>query len=48
MNDRTETSVTSLDFAGRTAEIARIMGGDSPSSLMLKTAEEELRKAEKI
>ncbi len=48
MNDRTETSVTALDFAGRTAEIARIMGGDSPSSLMMKTAEEELRKAEKI
>lgn len=48
MNDRTETSVTCLDFAGRTAEIARIMGGDPPSSLMLKTAEEELRKAEKI
>ncbi len=40
MNDRTETSVTVLDFEGRTAEIARIMGGDSPSSLMLKTAEE--------
>lgn len=48
MNDRTETSVTVLDFEGRTAEIARIMGGDSPSSLMLKTAEEELRKAEEI
>ncbi|MCM1133112.1 MAG: DNA repair protein RecN [Ruminococcus flavefaciens] len=48
VDDRTETSVTQLDFDGRVAEIARIMGGDNPSSLMLKTAEEELRKAEKI
>lgn len=48
INDRTETSVTQLDFKGRTAEIARIMGGENPSSLMIKTAEEELRKAESI
>ncbi len=48
IGDRTETSVTQLDFNGRTAEIARIMGGENPSSLMLKTAEEELRKAESI
>lgn len=48
IDDRTETSVTQLDFNGRTAEIARIMGGENPSSLMLKTAEEELRKAENI
>lgn len=48
IDDRTETSVTQLDFAGRTAEIARIMGGENPSSLMLKTAEEELRKAENL
>lgn len=48
IDDRTETSVTQLDFNGRTAEIARIMGGENPSSLMLKTAEEELRKAESI
>ncbi len=48
IDDRTETSVTQLDFSGRTAEIARIMGGENPSSLMLKTAEEELRKAENI
>ncbi|MDE7363660.1 MAG: DNA repair protein RecN [Ruminococcus sp.] len=48
INDRTETSVTQLDFSGRTAEIARIMGGENPSSLMIKTAEEELRKAESI
>lgn len=48
VGDRTETSVTQLDFAGRTAEIARIMGGDSPSSLMLENAEAELRKAAEI
>lgn len=48
IDDRTETSVTQLDFNGRKAEIARIMGGDNPSSLMLETAEEELRKAENI
>ncbi|MDE6789061.1 MAG: DNA repair protein RecN [Ruminococcus sp.] len=45
---RTETSVTQLDFNGRKSEIARIMGGENPSSLMLETAEEELRKAESI
>lgn len=48
IDDRTETSVTQLDFVGRTAEIARIMGGENPSSLMLRTAEEELRKAENL
>lgn len=48
IDERTETSVTQLDFNGRTSEIARIMGGENPSSLMLKTAEEELRKAESI
>ena len=48
IDDRTETSVTQLDFVGRTAEIARIMGGENPSNLMMKTAEEELRKAENI
>lgn len=48
VGDRTETSVTQLDFAGRTAEIARIMGGDSPSDLMLENAEAELRKAAEI
>ncbi len=48
IDDRTETSVTQLDFVGRTAEIARIMGGENPSNLMIKTAEEELRKAESI
>ncbi|MDE5936642.1 MAG: DNA repair protein RecN, partial [Ruminococcus sp.] len=48
IGERTETTVTQLDFKGRTAEIARIMGGDNPSSLMLKTAEDEIRKAEKL
>lgn len=48
IDDRTETSVTQLDFNGRIAEIARIMGGENPSSLMLETAEEELRRAENI
>ena len=44
-NDRTETTVSQLDFDGKTAEIARIMGGENPSDLMLKTAREELLKA---
>ena len=48
VGDRTETSVTKLDLAGRTAEIARIMGGDHPSALMLENAEAELRKAAEI
>lgn len=48
IDDRTETSVTQLDFQGRTAEIARIIGGEDPSSLMIRTAEEELRKAAEI
>ena len=48
VGDRTETSVTKLDLAGRTAEIARIMGGDHPSKLMLENAEAELRKAAEI
>ncbi len=42
--DRTETHVTQLDLDGRTAEIARIMGGENPSRLMLDTAREELEK----
>lgn len=43
-NGRTQTFVQPLDAAGRIAEIARIMGGESPSSLLLKTAQEELQK----
>ncbi len=42
--ERTETHVTQLDFDGRIAEIARIMGGENPSRLMLDTAREELEK----
>ena len=48
VGDRTETSVTRLDLDGRIAEIARIMGGDQPSALMLENAEAEIRKAAEI
>lgn len=48
IDERTETHVTVLDFDGRTKEIARIMGGDDPSRLMLDTAAEELKKAAEI
>lgn len=48
VGDKTVTSVTELDFSGRVNEIARIMGGENPSKLILKSAEEELRKAQKI
>lgn len=48
IDGRTETNVSQLDFNGRVSEIARIMGGENPSSLMMKTAEEEIRKAEKL
>ncbi len=48
VGDRTETFVKKLDFQGRIQEIARIMGGDDPSRLMLDTAEEELVRASKI
>lgn len=41
--ERTSTSVYKLDYKGRVAEIARIMGGDNPTDLMLKTAEELLK-----
>lgn len=48
VDGRTETKVTQLDFNGRTAEIARIMGGENPGSLVVKAAEDELRKAAEI
>ncbi|MDE6834292.1 MAG: DNA repair protein RecN, partial [Ruminococcus sp.] len=35
VGERTETDVIQLDFDGRVSEIARIMGGDNPSELML-------------
>lgn len=46
VDDRTETHVTQLDRNGRVAEIARIMGGDSPSQLMLENAMAEIAKYE--
>lgn len=42
--DRTVTQVHLLDFEGRAQEVARIMGGENPSALMLENAREELRK----
>lgn len=48
VGERTETSVTPLDSDGRVAEIARIMGGEDPSELMLETARAELEKAAEI
>lgn len=47
-NDRTATSVNVLEQDERIKEIARIMGGENPSELILKSAEEELRKAAMI
>lgn len=41
---RTVTQVHLLDTDGRIQEIARIMGGDNPSPLMLENAREELNK----
>lgn len=41
---RTETHVMPLDAAGRVYEIARIMGGDNPSELLLQSAKEELER----
>ena len=46
--ERTETKVIQLDTDGRIDEIARIMGGDNPSRLMLDNARAELEKAEKL
>lgn len=41
-NDRTSTKVIPLDFEGRVREIGRIMCGEPPSELILKSAREEL------
>lgn len=41
-NERTSTKVTPLDFEGRVYEIGRIMCGEPPSELILKSAREEL------
>ncbi len=43
-NNRTSTKVNVLDFEGRVREIARIMGGEAPSRLILESAREELLK----
>lgn len=45
VGDRTETHVTQLEMEGRVAEVARIMGGDNPSELMLDNARAEIEKA---
>lgn len=43
VDDRTVTSVKQLDFDGRKYEIARIMGGDNITDLMLENASELLK-----
>ena len=48
INDRTETNVCQLDLNGRIAEIARIMGGENPSKLMLENAEAEILKVKEL
>lgn len=41
---RTETHVMPLTEGGRIREIARIMGGENPSELLLRSAQEELER----
>ena len=48
IDDRTETNVTQLDLEGRVAEIARIMGGENPSRLMLDNARAEIERASNL
>ncbi|MBR4628211.1 MAG: DNA repair protein RecN [Ruminococcus sp.] len=48
VGDRTETRVAELDMDGRVAEIARIMGGEDPSELMLENARAEIGRAMEI
>lgn len=45
IGDRTETNVTQLDLDGRISEIARIMGGENPSQLMIDNARAEIERA---
>lgn len=45
VDGRTVTAIERLDFEGKKREIARIMGGGSPSALMLQNAEELLLSA---
>ena len=47
-DSETCTQVTVLDPQARIAEIARIMGGENNSALLMKTAEEALRSAQSI
>ncbi len=42
LDEHTQTQVTILEGEERVTEIARIMGGDNPSELLLNTAREEL------
>ncbi len=44
IDGRTQTTVKSLAFEERAEEIARIMGGENPSELMLENARRELEK----
>lgn len=44
VKDRTITTVTELGFEQRKYEIARIMGGENPSELMLENAQAELER----
>ena len=48
VDDRTETHVMQLGMDGRVSEIARIMGGDDPSALMLDNARAEIEKAAEL
>ena len=44
IENRTEAQVVPLEEEGRIYEIARIMGGENPSALLLQTAKEELER----
>lgn len=48
IDDRTSTNVYQLNFDERKKEIARIMGGENVSELMLKNAEEQLIQAQNL
>ena len=48
IEDRTSTNVYQLNFDERKKEIARIMGGENVSELMLKNAEEQLIQAQNL
>ena len=48
VGERTETHVMQLGMEGRVAEIARIMGGDDPSELMLDNARAEINRAAEL